>query len=554
MQLEKLIADMLQVEILPEDQELSSDAELKRIPLRNTGMVVYVDNSYSTSEIFRIKSSLEKLLTKIQPMQAAQAENDILRNELRDISAAADKLALQGVALEYEFDFLAVVKARYVLLKNDQVLVNTGLDEHTIKSSAHKLIHRNTFSLYIRAGELIGFKTTSYKLIVVSDEILDESIKQIISTKLNWLERMLQQTSQELEAVFEVIPDLFLRVDNQGILLDSRGSLVCGLHNFTGENLGKPLYGVLLPDVTEQFRAALESCLSNNARETVEFSSNRCNGIMHYESRFVPLSESQAVIIIRDITYQKEVAENQHLLLDRVESINSELKDFAYIVSHDLKAPLRSIKSISDWLISDYQEQLDDSGKEMLDLLGSRVLRMHNLIEGVLAYSRVGQANEDRVLVDLQQSVKDVTEMLSPPENIEIQVLGSLPTLRIGKTRIEQVFQNFLSNAIKYMDKENGKVEVSYTRSASECIFCIKDNGPGISEKHFDRIFRIFQTVSGKESFENTGVGLSIIKKIVENYGGRVWIESVEGEGSSFFFSLPNNMSVNASEEEPVAF
>lgn len=538
MGIEQLLADLLDVKIIAEGEELENDGTLKRIPLRNTGMKLYVQQDRDTAEVYRLKTALEKMITEIQPMRIAAAENALMRKEISDISKATNSPVSRGIALEYEFNFLAVVKAKYALLHNDKQLVNTGLDEHTVKTSAHKLIHRSSFSVYIQAGELLGFRSTNYKLIVLGEEILDETIKQIISSKLSWLDRVLQQTGQQLEAVFEVIPDLFLRVDAEGIILDSRGKLACGFHQHTEANFGKSIYRIILPDVAEQFRDAIQISIEDGSRKTIEFSSDRCGNVMHYEARFVPLSEPQIVIIIRDITQQKEIAETQRKLVAKVESINDELKDFAYIVSHDLKAPLRSIRSIAEWLSADYSDKLDEGGKEMLDLLGNRVMRMHNLIEGVLAYSRVGRVNEERSIVDLRRSLNEVVDILDIPDSISVSLPDELPRIYIGKTRIEQVFQNLIGNAVKYMDKPEGSVEVLCEETESEWKFCIQDNGPGIPEKHLERVFRIFQTVSREECFESTGVGLSIIKKIVENYGGRVWVESEVGAGSSFYFSL----------------
>ena len=271
MKIEQIIADLLDVQIVASGKEPKNDGSLKRIPLRNTGMMLYVRRERETSEVFRLKTALERLITEIQPMRTAAEENAMMRKEIRDISEASNSSALQGIALEYEFNFLAVVDAKYALLRNDKQLVNTGLDEHTVKTSAHKLIHRSSFSVYVQSGELLGFRTTNYKLIVLGAEILDETIKQIISSKLNWLDRALQQTSQELEAVFEVIPDLFLRVDADGIILDSRGTLVCGFHEQTEANLGQALYPILLPEIQEQFREAIQTTLENNSRNAIEF-------------------------------------------------------------------------------------------------------------------------------------------------------------------------------------------------------------------------------------------------------------------------------------------
>ncbi len=241
----------------------------------------------------------------------------------------------------------------------------------------------------------------------------------------------------------------------------------------------------------------------------------------------------------QEVAERKRAQEKQTELFRQVESINRELKDFASIVSHDLKAPLRGIKTLANWISTDYADKLDKDGREQIDLLSGRVDWMHQLIEGVLEYSRVGRTKEEWVQVNLSQVVPKVIEMIAPPENITITIENKLPTIECEPTRIMQVFQNLLGNAVKYMDKPNGQIKVGCVQEDSFWKFSVSDNGPGIEEKHFEKIFQIFQTLSPREDSESTGVGLTIIKKIVELYGGKIWVESKVGEGSTFFFTLP---------------
>lgn len=243
--------------------------------------------------------------------------------------------------------------------------------------------------------------------------------------------------------------------------------------------------------------------------------------------------------VIRDIAERKRAELKQAKLLKEVENINQELNDFASIISHDLKAPLRGIKTLANWISSDYADKLDGNGREQLKLLSSRVDWMYQLIEGVLEYSRVGRIKEEKVRVNLNELILRVIDMVAPPENIAITVENELPTVECEHTRITQVFQNLLSNAIKYMDKPKGQVKIGCAEEDGFWKFSITDNGPGINEKNFEKIFQIFQTLSSRDEFESTGVGLTIIKKIVELYGGKIWVESKIGEGSTFFFTLP---------------
>ena len=249
--------------------------------------------------------------------------------------------------------------------------------------------------------------------------------------------------------------------------------------------------------------------------------------------------KSYIIAIARDITERKKAEERQKQLLEEVEDVNRELKDFAYVVSHDLKAPLRGIKTLADWLSTDYGDKLGEDGKEQMKLLLSRVDRMHNLIDGILQYSRVGRIKEEHVRVDLNEIVPAIIDLIAPPENIAVTVEDKLPVIGAEETRIAQVFQNLLSNAIKYMDKPQGRIKVGCAQENGFWKFSVSDNGPGIEQQYFEKIFKIFQTLNARDEFESTGVGLSVVKKIVEMYDGKIWVESEVGQGSTFFFTFP---------------
>ena len=231
----------------------------------------------------------------------------------------------------------------------------------------------------------------------------------------------------------------------------------------------------------------------------------------------------------------------EQLVIERtaeLESANQELKDFAYIVSHDLKAPLRAITQLATWLSTDYKNSLDEKGKEQMDLLIGRAKRMNNLIDGILQYSRVGRIKGIEVEINLDNVLSEIIEMISPPKNIKITVQNELPLIIGDKTRIEQVFQNLIGNAIKFMDKPDGNINIGFSDEDSYWKFWVSDNGIGIDEKHYDKVFQIFQTLISRDVKESTGIGLSIVHKIVEMYGGKIWVESKLGKGSTFYFTL----------------
>jgi len=220
-------------------------------------------------------------------------------------------------------------------------------------------------------------------------------------------------------------------------------------------------------------------------------------------------------------------------------STNKELNDFAYVVSHDLKAPLRGIGSLATWLSTDYQEVLDENGQKQLELLLDRAKRMEGLIESILQYSRVGRVREERETVDLGELVDAAAKMLDIPENIDVKIDGDLPQVTGERTRLTQVFGNLIGNAVKFMDKPEGKVVISCQDDGDFWRLAVADNGPGIDPKYHDQIFQIFQTLSSRDDVESSGVGLTLVRKIVEMHGGRAWVQSEVGKGSTFFFTLP---------------
>ncbi|HQT26897.1 MAG TPA: ATP-binding protein, partial [Burkholderiales bacterium] len=245
--------------------------------------------------------------------------------------------------------------------------------------------------------------------------------------------------------------------------------------------------------------------------------------------------------VVKDITLRKEAEDSQARLIHELESANEELKNFAYVVSHDLKAPLRAIGSLADWISTDQSERLDDDGREHLRLLIQRARRMDSLIDGILQYSRVGRVRETKVEVDMNEIVKESLAMLAPPPNIRVKVAPGLPFIDAERTRMIQLFQNLLSNAIKYLDKPEGLIHIGFETHEDDWEFSVSDNGCGIEPRHFKRIFQLFQTLLPKDRVESTGVGLALVKKIVELYGGRIWVESVPSVGSTFFFTLPRS-------------
>ena len=250
--------------------------------------------------------------------------------------------------------------------------------------------------------------------------------------------------------------------------------------------------------------------------------------------------------IFRDITERKKTEEvlvelNKDLkaTIEKLSAANRELHEFAHITAHDLKAPLRGIGTLAELLVTDYADKFDDEGKKSVHMLMNRLNRMYRQIDDILKYSEIGRVVVKKSEVDLNTLIEEIKDSIAVPENIKVIIDGNLPKIICEKTRMMQVFQNLISNAIESMDKPAGLITASCTEEGDRWKFSVTDNGPGIDERHFERIFKIFQTLATNGANKSTGIGLAIVKKIVESYGGRVWVESEVGQGSTFLFTLP---------------
>ena len=236
---------------------------------------------------------------------------------------------------------------------------------------------------------------------------------------------------------------------------------------------------------------------------------------------------------------QLEQAEaKQATLLTALKKSNVDLENFAHVVSHDLKAPLRGIHTLAEYLSTINSAQLGEEGVQQLNLLRGRVKRMFDMIDGILRYSKIGREAERKETIDMNQFVKGVVDLVTVPDNIAVKIQKNMPSVLFDKVRLQQVFQNLISNAVKYMDKERGLIRINCTDESIFWRFSVSDNGPGIEEKCLETIFELFQTINPKDEKESTGVGLTIVKKIIENAGGKIWVESKVNEGSIFNFTL----------------
>ncbi len=402
----------------------------------------------------------------------------------------------------------------------------------------------------IRAGVMLSTTVLSVfatlMFVIRRAEKLKSINQQLLSeiAERKRAEQRLKQANEEWKSTFDSISDLVSIQDKDFKFVRINKAFADVFEMKPEEATGKTCYELVHGTKEPWPTCPLKEVLDTKKPKRVEFFEPHLG--LYLEVSVSPIFSEDgemvgSVHITKDITERKSTEKKQDELLEKVDNINKELKEFASIVSHDLKAPLRGIKTLASWILSDCADKLDDQANEQMNLLLERVERMYNLIEGALQYSRAGRAEGKRVQVNLNNFIPEIINMVVPPENITVTIENELPVIECEETHIMQLFQNLLSNAIKYMDKPQGWIKIGCVEQDGFWKFGVADNGPGIEEKHFEKIFKIFQALPTSPDFQGTGVGLTVAKKIVELYDGKIWVESKVSEGSTFFFTLPKS-------------
>ncbi|MCB0737718.1 MAG: PAS domain-containing protein, partial [Bacteroidetes bacterium] len=358
-------------------------------------------------------------------------------------------------------------------------------------------------------------------------------------------EEALIRSEAKLSAVMNNIPDFIFYKNIDGVYEMGNESMARFLNISPKEIEGKTDFDLHSKAVAEAIIRDDKELMRLKQTRTVE-------GEIEIEGKEkVLLETTKAVIqdqngmvkglvgVSRDVTAIKKAKEKEAAYIKDLEKINQELDQFAYIVSHDLKAPLRAINNLSTWIQEDLEDKMDQDTHEQFALLRGRVLRMEGLINGILQYSRAGRITATEQTVDLNELVKEITDALSDGYKANIEIDENLPIIETEKVALDQVFSNLISNALKYNNKELAQVKISSKTNGQFHHFRIEDNGPGIAKEFREKVFVIFQTLNARDEVESTGVGLAIVKKIIEDKGGKLYIDDSELGGAAFNFSWP---------------
>jgi PAS domain S-box-containing protein len=347
------------------------------------------------------------------------------------------------------------------------------------------------------------------------------------------LEIQLQATQAQMQGLADGVPGLFAYLDRSFHLrfLSTQYDLWYG-HSRT-RHLNQHVSTVITAESWARRKPLYERCLGG---EVIQYEEART--MMNGERRFYAVTyqphrdaggEVLGILsLAMDITQRRAIQ-------DELARSNQDLEQFAYVASHDLKAPLRAIEILVDWLREDLAGYAGGEVQQNLGLLGQRTARLHRLLDDLLAYSRAGRKPGEITDVNSKLLVEDLFVLLSPPETMRLKADDSLPVIYAHQAPLEQVLRNLINNAIKHHPTRQGSVTVYAQDKGDEVLFAVEDDGAGIPVEFTEKVFQMFQTLKPRDEIEGSGMGLAIVKRIVEWQGGRIWFHGGPGGAGTVF-------------------
>ena len=359
------------------------------------------------------------------------------------------------------------------------------------------------------------------------------------------------EESLVLRALIDALPDFIFVKDRRGCFITVNRSMLeaFGLDS-PDEVVGKTDYDYHAEDMARAFVVDDETVMaSGEPLISREEQHEDVAGTRRWLSTTkVPMKNAGGKVIgligiSRDTSDVKKVQMERDAVLRDLARSNYDLEQFAYVVSHDLKAPLRAITNLSTWIEEDLIDCLTEESEQHMKLLRQRVARLDLLISDILRYSRAGASDAQAVVVNSGTLVQDVVGTLSIPAGCAVTIASDMPTIETHKSALEQVFSNLIGNAIKHHgDQSNARIEIAAADAGTLVEFSVRDNGPGIDGVFHSRIFEVFRTLQPRDHVDSSGIGLSIVKRLVERCGGEIRLESQVGAGATFSFTWPKTL------------
>ena len=540
------------------DRQVKARKEAEKI-LESKSKELYDTLHYLREDNNRLKGLLQEKTSELEGVFFNIPDPYLvinLKGQVIKMNQAA-KLFLGFDTEKEDFYAAQLVHHEYLMatLQSFQVLQEVGILKNfktkiNIKSGGSRFVQVNANLIYDASGMPIAAQGVLRD--VTNEEevsaILEEQ-KEALKDSQKRLEAVISDLQAQKEKYSSIIANMNLglvEVDNEDLVQLVNKSF-CTLSGYTEKELYGKKLGQLLhvsdPTIIPEHQKKRLKGISDTYEVNVQVKGGQkkhwlISGAPRYNEKGQVIG---SIGIHLDITEQYELSEQKEQLLKDLESSNEGLQEYAHIVSHDLKSPLRSISALVSWLEEDFGDKLGPAGLSQLNLMQDKIASMDQLITGILRYSSIGSEKARFEICPTLKLVQQLKATIYWPEQIALRFNGIMPSINADKTQLQQLFQNLLSNAISHMDKPKGQIEIGYNDLGDLHEFSVKDNGIGIPKAYQEKIFEIFETLeSGKGS---SGIGLSIVKKIVQLHGGTIWVKSEYGAGATFYFTIKKDIS-----------
>lgn len=386
-----------------------------------------------------------------------------------------------------------------------------------------------------------------------AEQILEEKstelyhlTQELIKSK-DALSMLLEEKNNELSGLIQRIIDPYTLVDLEGnvISYNAAADKLLGLAEAMSTNSKLNLMQLVRKEDRTRLAEAFSDMIRDGYVKDVTLMIHDAQGdSVHLQINAAILYDNDknpkaAQGIARDITNLKLLEEQKDQLLNQLVSRNDALNEYAHVVSHDLKGPLRGINTLMQLIQMQNKDALNEQSAEYFDMIGKSIRKMDNQISSILTYSKAGLMVEEKKEVDVKQLILDIRDQIMPTKQIDLVFASDMPIVLSHRNQLEQVVHNLMSNAIKFSPEEHARITWRCTQEDDKYELSIQDNGIGIEEKFFDKIFQLFQSLSVRQ--DSSGVGLAIVKKVVNALGGEVWLTSEYGIGTTFYFTIPKS-------------